>query len=118
LPKRFMEDWEAKKANHGSERAIAIREELEKLSPFQYEPLSPDVESGFIRGLHKKPEDLKLDYAVIHEGKRIALLDVTASNWTLKGSHVMPVDKYKGALIKDSSVPCSFYTRWRKKTCR
>jgi hypothetical protein len=105
MPKRFMEDWEREKANHGSERAIVIRKELEKLSPFQYEPLSSDVESGFIPGLHKKPAEFKLDYAVLHKGKRIALLDVTASDYTLKGSNVMPVDEYKGVLIKDSSVP-------------
>jgi len=106
LPKRYMEDWEAHKADRGSDRAIVIRKELEKLSLlFQYEPLSSDVESGFIPDFHKKVGELKLDYVVLHEGKRIALLDVTASNYTLKGSRVMPVAEYKGTIIKASNTP-------------
>jgi len=112
-----MQDWEAEKANHGSERAIVIRKELEKLSSlFQYELLSSDVESGFIPDFHKTLEEQKLDYAVLHEGKRIALLDVTASNYTFEGSRVMPVDEYKGVLTKKSSVPVFFLYEMEKES--
>lgn len=83
-----------------------IHAEFDRLSPlFKYEPTSSDVEGGFIKGLHKKPEDLNLDYRVLHEGKHIASMDVTASNYTFETSRVMPVAAYKGLQIKESSVP-------------
>lgn len=100
-----MQSWEEEKANAGSKFAIRLHAELDRLSPlFKYEPTSPDVEGGFIKGLHKKPEDLNLDYRVLNEGKHIASMDVTASNYTFETSRVMPVADYKGRLIKDSTV--------------
>lgn len=100
-----MQNWEREKANKGSECAKELRIELERLSPFKLKPTSPDVEGGFIQGLHKKPEDQKLDYHVLYEGKQVATIDVTGSNYTFERSQVMPVDAYKGKLIKESSVP-------------
>lgn len=97
------EVWEKKRTDEGSECAKKIRREIERLSPFKLKPVGLSVEGGYIPDLNIPSE--KLDYAVFYNGKRIAVIDPTCSNYTFENSRIMPVSYYKGLIIKNSDVP-------------
>jgi len=97
------EKWEKHRTDEGSICAKKIRREIERLSPFKLKPVGVSVEGGYIPNLDVPSE--KLDYEVVHNGKRIAVIDPTCSNYTFEGSKIMPVAFYKGEIIKESDVP-------------
>jgi len=104
--KRFVlrpEDWEKERTDKGSECAKKIREEIERLSPFEVRPIGVAVESGYDPNLDVTSNHL--DYEVLHNGNRIAEIDPTCSNYTFEGSRIMPVNYYKGEIIKGLDVP-------------
>jgi len=95
--------WEKDKTDKGSEGAKKIRAEIERLSPFELQPVGVAVESGYVENL--KVQSSHLDYGVFYRGKKIAEIDPTRSNYTFDGSMFMPVSYYKGDIIKSIGVP-------------
>ena len=91
------------RTNKGSECAKKIRRELERLSPFKLNPIGEAVEEGYIPNHDVISTDL--DYEVLYNGKRIAQIDPTCSNYTFENSQIMPVAFYKGEIIKNLYVP-------------
>ena len=104
--KRFVlkpKKWEKDRTDKGSECAKKIREEIERLSPFEVRPIGVAVESGYDPNLDVTSKHL--DYEVLYKGKRIAEIDPTCSNYTFEGSQIMPVNVYKGEIIRGLDVP-------------
>jgi len=95
--------WEKERTDKGSLCAKKIRREIERLSSFKLRPVGISVEGGYIPDLNIPSE--QLDYEVVYNGKRIAVIDPTCSNYTFEGSKIMPVAFYKGEIIKNSDVP-------------
>jgi hypothetical protein len=100
---RKLEPWEAGKQRQAQEGAKELREEIERLSHFTLRPAALFVENGFDAAIKEKPEHL--DYEVIYKGRKIAEIDPTRSNYTFDGSQFMPVNYYKGDIIKAIGVP-------------
>lgn len=97
------EKWEKHRTDKGSDCARKIRLEIERLSPFKLRPAGVSVEGGYIPNLNVPSRHL--DYDILYDGKRIAVIDPTCSNYTFEDSKIMPVAFYKGQIIKDSDVP-------------
>lgn len=95
--------WEKERTDKGSECAKKIRKEIERLSPFTLKPIGVAVESGYIP--HLNVESKHLDYEVFYQKKKIAEVDPTCSNYTFAGSNIMPVNFYKGKIIRKLKVP-------------
>jgi len=102
---RMVEKWEAERTDWGSKCAKKIREEIERLSKSKLtlKPMGISVEGGYIEDLHVISKHL--DYYVFYKGKHIATIEPSCVNYTLEGSQIMPVNYYKGELIKQSQVP-------------
>jgi hypothetical protein len=100
---RKLEPWEVKKQRQGQEGAKEIRGEIERLSHFTLRPAARFVENGFDATIKEKPEHL--DYEVIYEGRKIAEIDPTRSDWTFEESRFMPVSYYKGDIVRAIGVP-------------
>lgn len=96
--RKRCEHWEKDRTDKGSECAKAIRQEIERLSPFKVNSIGTEVETGYVEGLIPKSEHL--DYEITLNGKRIAEIDVTGSNYTFGDSKIMPVNFYKGEKTK------------------
>jgi len=96
-------DWEKDRTDKGSMCAKEIRKAIESMSPFKLKPIGVLVEEGFDPNVNVPSEDL--DYEVLYEGKRIAVIDPTCSNYTFEESMIMPVNYYKGEIIKRLDVP-------------
>ena len=96
-------DWEKLRTDKGSICAKKIRLEIERLSPFKLRPMGTAVEKGFVANLDVS--STHLDYDVVYNGKCIAAIEPTCSNYTFEGSQIMPVAFYKGDIIKDLDVP-------------
>jgi len=113
---RMVESWEKERTDWGSRCAKKIREEIERLSnrKLTLVPMGISPEGGYIPGLHIPSEHL--DYYVFYEGKHIATIDPTCSNYTFAGSAIMPVNFYKGKLIKQSNVPVFIVFSMEKET--
>ena len=104
--KRFVlkpKHWEKERTDKGSECARKIREEIERLSLFEVRPIGVAVEGGYDPNLDVTSKHL--DYEVLYKGKRIAEIDPTSSNYTFEGSQIMPVNVYKGEIIRGLDVP-------------
>jgi len=98
-PEKFEKD----RTDKGSLCAKKIRREIERLSPFELKPIGEAVEQGYIPDLDVISTDL--DYEVLYNGKRIAEIDTTCSNYTFARSQIMPVAFYKGGIIRKLYVP-------------
>jgi len=93
------------------EAALCEREtriEIERLSADGFKLIlkGVGVEKGYIPGVDLKGKIDSLDYLVTFDGKKIAWIDVTCSNYTFEGSRIMPVNYYKGEFIEKSDLPC------------
>lgn len=95
--------WEKDRTDKGSVCARKIRREIERLSMFELKPIGEAVEQGYIPDLDVI--STHLDYEVLYNGKRIAEIDTTCSNYTFAGSMIMPVAFYKGKIIRKLYVP-------------
>lgn len=83
-----------------------VKEEIERLSDFKLKLIKKGVgvEVGYIEGVDLRGRVDDLDYAVQFNGTIIAWIDVSCVNYTLEGSQIMPVNAYKGGIIKMASV--------------
>lgn len=102
---RMVEAWEAKRTDKGGKCAQNIRLEIERISneKLRLEPTHPSVEGGYVQGYKDKGKEL--DYKVYCGNDLIAILDPTCSHYTFENSQIMPVNAYKGKVIKQSKVP-------------
>lgn len=108
--------WEKDRTDKGSICAKKIRREIERLSPFKLNPIGEAVEEGYVPNLDIESTDL--DYAVLYNGKCIAQIDTTCSNYTFEGSMIMPVAFYKGGIIRKLSVPAFMVYNMEKENKR
>jgi len=84
-----------------------VREEIERLSNFKLKLVKKGVgvEVGYIEGVDLRGQVDDLDYAVEFNDVIIAWIDVSCLNWTFEDSKIMPVNAYKGGIIKKLNVP-------------
>ena len=123
MPKRIIitmvarpEKFEKERTDKGSVCARKIRREIERLSTFELKPIGEAVEQGYIPDLDVI--STHLDYEVLYNGKCIAEIDTTCSNYTFAGSQIMPVAFYKGGIIKDLSIPAFMvYSMEKENKC-
>lgn len=108
-----VNDWEKDRTNRGAIVAKMVRVELERLSPFILSAVGTEVETGFKKDLIPTSSDL--DYAVLYNGKVIAEIDVTDSNFTFKDSQCMPAKCYKGMKEQVLTVPTFLIYRMNKE---
>lgn len=101
----MVKAWEKERTDWGSRCAKKIRKEIERLSKnkLTLKPMGISVEGSYIHDLHILSEHL--DYHVFYKDTHIATIEPTCSNWTFKSSQIMPVNFYKGEIIKQSEVP-------------
>lgn len=105
---------EAGKVNDGAESARIILAAFNKLSKdFKLNPVGTEATTGYVEGLIPSSPDL--DFEVLRgDGKRIAQVDTTGSNYTYDESRIMPVRCYKGYKVKTIDVP-TYFVYWMKK---
>lgn len=103
---------EAGQVNEGAKDAKKIETEFNRLSEFKLVSIGTEATTGYVEGLI--PSSPNLDFGVYYKAKLIAQVDVTGSNYTLKGSRIMPIHIYKGVKIQKLSVP-TFIIFWMKK---
>ncbi len=103
---------EANKVNDGAKSARLIEAEFNKLSEFKLRAIGTEATTCYVENLNPSSPDL--DFEVLDaKGTRIAQLDTTGSNFTFKGSKIMPVRDYKGIKVKTLPVPC-YFVYWMK----
>jgi hypothetical protein len=105
--------WEAGKVNEGAESARIIQAAFNELSELKLNSVGTEATTGYVDGLI--PSSLHLDFEVVRDGKRIAELDTTGSNYTFAVSKMMPVNCYKGHKIKTLDVPTFFIFLMKKE---
>jgi hypothetical protein len=95
--------------DEGSQCAKRVKREIQRLSGFKLEATDPTVEKGYDEAY--KDEHKLLDYYVLHECVRIAMLDVSCVRYQLLDwnarhySKIMPVAAYKGLIATESKLP-------------
>lgn len=84
-----------------------VSQAIESQSDFKLRllPKGTGATVGYIPNLDLKGQVKDLDFAVEFDGRTIAWIDVTCSNYTFEGSRIMPVTAYKGDIIKKLDVP-------------
>lgn len=102
---------EAGQVNDGAKSARIIQGAFNPLSEFKLNSIGTEATTGYVEGLI--PSSPNLDFEILKDGHRIAQLEVTGSNYTFKGSKIMPIHIYKGHKIMNSKEPI-YIVFWMK----